>query len=302
MRAHYPRRMPALTRLEYDVVDVFAERPYAGNPLAVVHGTEGLDTPRLQAIANEFNLSETSFPTATTDDGYTVRIFTPSVELPFAGHPTIGTAWVLRRRGEVGGGPLVQHCGAGEIGVSVDAAGAELTAPPRSVSRPLDPGPWLAAVGLRGVDAPGAVRVASCGLAWAYLPVPVEALEQARVLGPDQMPAYESEDPLGGICVYAAGTDGDGVAVTARVFCPGELGVAEDPATGSAAAGLGLVLVADGRASATGETAYRISQGSFIGRPSVLHGRVEAREGAAAAVRVRGAVVPIASGWLTPPA
>ncbi len=293
--------MPAPTRLEYDVVDVFAEQPYAGNPLAVVHGSSGLDTTQLQAIANEFNLSETTFPTPQDDGSYEVRIFTPSVELPFAGHPTLGTAWVLRRRGDVGAGPLTQHCGAGEVGVRVDADGAELSVEARSVSEPLDAAPWLSAVGLDEPDGVGGARVASCGLAWALVPVTLNALALARVIGPGWSPPYDPDDPLGGICTYSLKQDDDVLEVQARVFCPGEVGVPEDPATGSAAAALGPVLVADGLAPASGETAYRISQGGFVGRPSTLHGRVEARDGNAVRVHVRGAVVPIASGSLRPP-
>jgi len=292
--------MADLLRLEYDIVDVFADRPYTGNPLAVVYGAAGLETHQLQAIANEFNLSETTFPDPLGDRSYAVRIFTPTVELPFAGHPTLGTAWALRRRGHVADGRLVQHCGAGEVPVEVYPDGAELTAAPRSVSEPLDAGPWLEAVGLRVRDGDAAVRVASCGLAWAYLRVRADSLAGARVLPGRWSAPYAPEDPLGGICVYAVVPGDDGLTARARVFCT-EVGVPEDPATGSAAAALGPVLVADRVAASSGQTAYRISQGTEIGRPSVLHGRVEARDGAATTVRVRGAVVPIASGSLLPP-
>jgi len=86
-------------RLRFDVVDVFTDRPYAGNPLAVVHGADALDTAQLAAIAGEFNLSETVFPLTPTQPGasYRARIFTPVEELPFAGHPSVGVAWVLAR-------------------------------------------------------------------------------------------------------------------------------------------------------------------------------------------------------------
>ncbi len=293
--------MNAPTRLDYDVVDVFAPRPYAGNPLAVVHGSDGLDTEQLQAIANEFNLSETAFPVPLDDSSYRVRIFTPSAELPFAGHPTLGTAWVLHSRGDVGPGPLVQHCGAGPIEVEVGSGGAELRAPARSVSPPLDPRQTLDAVGLGTGNGVGDVRVASCGLGWAFLPVPPEVLARARVLPPDWSPVYECDDPVGGICVYATRRGGEVVQVSSRVFCP-EVGVPEDPATGSAAAAFGLVLVAEGVAAADGETAYRIEQGGHLGRPSVLDGRVVARGGVAVEARVRGAVVPVAAGSLRVPA
>lgn len=291
--------MIAQTRLSYDVVDVFAPRPYAGNPLAVVHGAGRLGTAALQAMASEFNLSETAFPSPRPDGSYDVRIFTPSVELPFAGHPTIGTAWVLRQRGEVGRDSVVQHCGAGDVGVRIDEEGAELTVSPRSVSGPLDPSPWLAAVGLGGEDAGGA-RIASCGLAWAYLSVSADQLSRAGVLPPGWAAAYDGGDPLGGVCVYSVEADAAGLVVAARVFCP-EVGVPEDPATGSAAAALGPVLVADGLAAREGETGYRIGQGSYVNRPSLLDGWVEASAGTAIRVRVRGAVVPVASGTIRVP-
>jgi len=85
--------------LSYDIVDVFTDRPFAGNQLAVVHGAEGLSTEQCLAIAQEFNYSETTFPAAVEASSYDTRIFTPAREIPFAGHPTLGTAWVLRERG-----------------------------------------------------------------------------------------------------------------------------------------------------------------------------------------------------------
>src|SRR5919202_1279179 len=118
-------------RLEYEIVDVFTGAPYAGNPLAIVYGGESLSTGQLQTLASEVNLSETSFPMPLTDDDraagatYRVRIFTPATELPFAGHPTIGTAWALARRGVIHPGENAQACGAGLIALDVpgDAEG-----------------------------------------------------------------------------------------------------------------------------------------------------------------------------------
>src|SRR6476646_11888051 len=102
-------------QLDYYVVDVFTDRPFAGNPLAAVFGADDLDTTQMQAIAREFNLSETTFVLAPTtpEATYRLRIFTPMAELPFAGHPSIGTAWVMRDLGRIDAGPIVQECGAG---------------------------------------------------------------------------------------------------------------------------------------------------------------------------------------------
>ena len=114
--------------LEYEVVDVFTDTAFAGNPLAVVLGAEDLETAALQAIAREFALSETAFPMApTTGADYRLRIFTPEVELPFAGHPSIGTAWVLAQRGELAPGEVVQSCGAGELRLQVAADAGPVT-------------------------------------------------------------------------------------------------------------------------------------------------------------------------------
>ncbi|HEY9418018.1 MAG TPA: PhzF family phenazine biosynthesis isomerase, partial [Pseudonocardia sp.] len=119
---------PGDATLRFDVVDVFADRPFAGNPLAVVHGASGLRTTQLQALAREFNLSETVFPLPPTQPGadYRARIFTPASELPFAGHPSVGVAWVLGRDGIVGHGDAVQECGAGLLPVTVTATGARV--------------------------------------------------------------------------------------------------------------------------------------------------------------------------------
>jgi trans-2,3-dihydro-3-hydroxyanthranilate isomerase len=147
-------------QLSYDVVDVFTDQAYAGNPLAVVYGAERLSTAQLNAIAREFNLSETTFPLPLTaadrsaGADYRVRIFTPGDEVPFAGHPTLGTAWALRERGLLQSGRRLQSCPAGLVGVSVptDPTGAvELSAPPGDAARSLpenDAGQLAELVGL----------------------------------------------------------------------------------------------------------------------------------------------------------
>jgi trans-2,3-dihydro-3-hydroxyanthranilate isomerase len=139
-------------RLEYHVVDVFSERAFAGNPLAVVMGGEQLATAQMQAIASEFQLSETAFPIHPTSSSaaaevganYQLRIFTPDTELPFAGHPSIGTAWVLQQLGWFGPGEVGQLCGEGLLPLSVDVNGATLTGGVARVGEPIDPAAALA--------------------------------------------------------------------------------------------------------------------------------------------------------------
>src|SRR6266508_6824921 len=157
--APLPPRLAGVSDLEYEVVDVFTDRPFTGNPLAVVYGADGLSTEQLQAIANEFNLSETIFvlPATVAEATYRVRIFTPAAELPFAGHPSVGAAVTQLRRGAVTAGMVVQECGAGLLRIAVSEAGtATLTGGEPTVGPELDPAPLLAAVGWGVRDFAGA--------------------------------------------------------------------------------------------------------------------------------------------------
>ena len=221
--------------LEYDVVDVFAETPFAGNQLAVVHGAGDLPDAALLAIAREFGFSETTFPTPVDDGRYRVRIFTPGGEIPFAGHPTLGTASVLRDRGQLGERAVVQECGAGDIGVRFDDDQVELSAAPRDLAGPLGDAfvaQLLDGVGLDRADQDGEVWLAGTGLTFVHLPVREEAV--ARATAP-RRPVREladlpqTGDPLDGINLYALrGRSRDGLDVHSRVFVPG-LGGARGP-------------------------------------------------------------------------
>jgi trans-2,3-dihydro-3-hydroxyanthranilate isomerase len=290
--------------LEYDVVDVFADAPYAGNQLAVVHGAGDLPDAALLAIAREFGYSETTFPTPVDDGRYRVRIFTPGGEVPFAGHPTLGTASVLRDRGLLGEQTVVQECGAGEVGVRFEGGEVELTAAPRDVAGPLGDAfaaQLLEAVGLDRADQDGEVWLAGTGLTFVHLPVHDDAVARAtlpRRTVRELADLPQTGDPLDGIDLYAVRRrSGDALDVHSRVFVPRLLG-AEDPATGSAAAGLGLALHARGLLG-DGER-YRISQGTEIGRPSVLGGRIDAAD-TVTRVHVAGAVHFIARGHIRVP-
>jgi trans-2,3-dihydro-3-hydroxyanthranilate isomerase len=297
---------PADDRLAYDVVDVFADAPFEGNQLAVVHGTAGLSTDQLQSIAREFGFSETTFPTDTSDAGYAVRIFTPGQELPFAGHPTLGTAWVLRERGEVTADVVVQRCGAGDVPVRCTDGSVELTAIPDLCDGPLPSDTTerlLRGVGLDPADGAGDAWITGTGLPWAHLPVTVDAL--ARVTGPSApMVELVGSDRAGsgavGVALVAIeSTEGPVVKVRSRVFSR-DADVGEDPATGSAAAALGVALVARGILGDRGRA--EIVQGVEMQRPSRLHVAVDATDGAATVVRVAGRVHHVMSGTIRTPA
>jgi trans-2,3-dihydro-3-hydroxyanthranilate isomerase len=281
--------------LAYRVVDVFADQPFAGNPLAVVLDGSGLTAEGMQAIAAEFNLSETTFvlPPSTSEANYRVRIFTPALELPFAGHPSLGTAWVMRATGVVGDGLVVQECHAGLVGLRIEGDTVTLTGAEPSIEDPLEAEPVLAAIGLTSSDLIGdPVRRAGTGLPWTFVHVRADAVGRAE---PDPR-ALRRLGPTGNVAVFSY-ADG---AAHARAFA-GDAGVTEDPATGSAALGLGVWLAACGYADPDGETAYVIHQGAEIGRPSRLFGTVRCVSADVVECRVSGTVRPVAEGTMRRP-
>jgi len=284
--------------LRYEVLDVFTDTAYAGNPLAVVFDADDLDTRAMQAMAGEFNLSETTFPVQTTTDGadYRLRIFTPRTELPFAGHPSVGTAWLMAQRGRVKRGVVTQECGAGLLSIDVDDAGATLSGGTPTWSEPLDPEPLLAAVGLTAADLDpiGPPRSVGTGVTQVHLPVRSDALARAM---PDHA-HIDAAHPDRAISVFA--WDGDAHAARVRMFAPG-LGVPEDPATGSAALGLGVWLAVSGVAPADVTTAYTIRQGVEMGRPSLLECTVTTEGGHPVRTTVTGRVVEVARGEIVAP-
>jgi trans-2,3-dihydro-3-hydroxyanthranilate isomerase len=282
--------------LPYEIVDVFTDRPFAGNPLAVVYDAGHLATEQLQALAREFNLSETVFvlPPEASGASYRARIFTTEQELPFAGHPSVGAAVCFTRRTSRAPGVLVQECRAGLLPIQVYEDGkATLTGGSPTVGEPLDPTNLLAVAGLTAEDYAGpAPRLASCGLEFPYLSVTTEALSRAAG---DAAAAKASGVSQLSVLAW----DPDHRAARVRVFFGS--GMTEDPATGSAALGLGVWLVASGLLPADGESAYRIEQGREIHRPSTLDCRVIAAAGRAVSATVTGHVVGIAHGEIAEP-
>ena len=218
-----------LMGLRYDVVDVFTDRPYTGNPLAVVHGGAELTGRQMQAIAAEFGLSETAFPLppSTPEADYRLRIFTPARELPFAGHPSVGAAWVLDRDRVIGTGEVVQECGAGLLPVTVDEHGAQVTGGPPELPADRDGAALAAALGLAAADvdpavpagvAAAGVPFASCRCGRTRWPARTRPGRAARLTG-----------DLVGLAVFAL--DRAAWRAHLRMFAP-EVGVVEDPATG----------------------------------------------------------------------
>jgi len=260
-------------RFAYRIVDVFTDRPLAGNALCVV--LDPVPPPVMAALAREVNLSETTFPVLTGDDEYEMRIFTPGGELPFAGHPTIGTAWVLGPR------RWTQTTSGATVVVEATAEGAVLAAP-EPVFEEVGPGPAVAALGLPGAEA--AIVAEAGGI--RHLLVPTEAPLGGIV--PDIMAVTElsrrhrttSVAPMRRL---------DDRTLHVRVFCP-VTGIAEDPGTGSAAGPFARLA----RQRWGLEADLTIRQGDEIGRPSRIH--VHAEDGI---LQVGGPVMACAEGHFT---
>ena len=294
--------------LAFVQVDVFTDRLFGGNPLAVVLDAAGLDDATMQAVAREMNLSETTFLLPPTLPGCAarVRIFTPARELPFAGHPTIGTAWVLATQGRLGGAARASlEEGIGPVDVELEGDPAwpsfvwmrhrEAVFGPEVTARPA----VAAALGLDEARlAPGApICTGSTGSLFLYVPLRDRAAVDAAVLDVAAMRRAFGEAPLPGVFVFAPETTG----AYSRMFPPHTSGVPEDPATGSASGPLGAYLVTHGLVAGSASVALVSEQGTRMGRPSAVHIRVRTAAGAVTGIEVGGGVVPVLDGRLRLP-
>lgn len=272
-------------------VDVFSARPLAGNPLAVVLDAEGWDAARMQAVAAELGISETVFALPPETGGSArLRIFTPARELPMAGHPVVGAAWVLRAAGRIGGRATLETRAAAmparvrgaiatvELGVPV--AGAEV-----------DAAEVAAALGI--APAPGSTaRVWSLGV--PQLMLPAADLAALRAARPDAaaLERLGERDGWLGVSVYALGDEDGRLRADVRHFAP-LIGVPEDPVTGSAAAALGAHLVA---AAGGGDLRMIVRQATAEGRGGEVAVRVASADGRPRAAWIGGAVAPLFEG------
>jgi trans-2,3-dihydro-3-hydroxyanthranilate isomerase len=287
------------------IVDVFAERPYAGNPLAVVLEAGDLTGQRMQEIAREMNYSETTFVTSgeQPDGGVPVRIFTTIAEIPFGGHPTLGTAWVLGRRVQKARPGVVRlNLGVGQVPVTFESAGegselAWLSAPPITLGPTCAAELVAPALGLSPdeIAKEGPVRQASAGFPTLMVPVrSLDALRRSRLDMEGFAPlAREGFMPFVYLfCTEPHDAEND---LCARFYFDAG-GVREDPATGSATACLGAYLLEHGIFGSS-ELSLRIEQGAEIDRPSLL--LLRAREsGGSREISVGGRVIPTAQGEL----
>ena len=295
-------------KYRYYICDVFTDTPFGGNQLAVLPQAEGLSSQQMQQIAREFNFSETTFvfpPNA----GHTrrVRIFTPAREIPFAGHPNVGTAFVLGSTGEFGeiksSLTVTFEEDAGLVAVAIRGSddrieSCELTAP-QAVSfgktLPVD----LVAVAI-SVDAKDVVtkthvpQVTSVGLPFIMVELKNRStLERARI-NMSGFEALAAQDVMPDVYLYTRANDG--FDIRARMFAPLS-GVPEDPATGSANCALaGLLAHSDPRPNGT--FVWRIAQGVEMGRPSTLIARAEKKDGVVQTTCIGGASVLVSDGFI----
>lgn len=304
-----------MPRIRYLTVDVFTDRPFGGNPLAVVPDARAVPEALLGPIAREFNCSETAFVYPPSDPRHTrrLRIFTPGVELPFAGHPTLGTAHVLAVLGEIPTATdvalVVFEEGAGPVPVAVRMRGgapvyAELTAPrlPETGEAPPSRDRLAEVLSLDEpdlLDGDWAPQAVSCGVPFVLVPLrDRDTVGRARVRG-EAWEKYLRGRWAHNVFVFARGGERPGSDVHARMFASG-VGVAEDPATGGACAALGGYLGwRDARTE--GYLEWTVEQGFEMGRPSLLGVRAEKRAGAIVAVRVGGRSVVVCDGTLDLP-
>ena len=294
-------------KYRYHTCDVFTSTRFGGNQLAVLPDARGLSDRQMQQVAREFNFAETTF-VLPPEQGHTrrVRIFTPATEVPFAGHPNVGTAFVLASIGELGeiGAPIrvTFEEKAGLVPVTLTprdgALRCELSAPERlTLGKTVSPASLATAVSLAVDDVVTSThppQVASVGLPFTFAELRDRAaLERARV----NMPGLEALRAQGvppDVHLYVR--SGDEFDLRARMFAPFD-GVPEDPATGSANCALaGLLSHYD--AAGDGTRAWRIAQGVEMGRPSLLEAGADKRDGVVVATRVGGASVLVSEGFI----
>lgn len=292
-------------------LDVFSDRPLGGNQLAVVLDADGLSDETMQAIALEMNLSETTFVLPPTRPGCAarVRIFTPRTELPFAGHPTVGTAYALAREGRlpVGAREIMLDEAIGPVLVRFEGDpaapsfiwmehGAASFAPEQTNRAGI-----AAALGLTENDllAGAPVESGSTGVPFLFVPLRDPATVDRAALDVPLLLNALNNDASFGVFVVAPDGEPEARRVYSRMFAPHTAGIPEDPATGSASGPLGVYLLRHGVMPPADEVRIISEQGAKMGRRSEVHIRIGMSNGAATRIEVGGQCVMMLEGTLT---
>lgn len=244
-------------------VDVFGARSFKGNPVAVIIDAQGLSDVQMQDIARWTNLSETTFilPAETAEADYRLRIFTPTTELPFAGHPTLGSAHAWAEHTGSKANTIVQECGAGLVQLRATTAGFSFAAPPTIRSGPLDDADLAAFVQALGISAGAVLDHQWVDNGPGFAAIQLATAAEVRALEPDF-----SGLPDAALGVIGALEPNHAAAFEIRSFVP-SVGVLEDPVTGSLNAGVAQWFARTGKASGS----YLVSQGSNIGYEGQVH-------------------------------
>ena len=297
-------------RLTFVTVDVFTDRQFGGNPLAVVLDAGGLSSTQMQAIAAEFNLAETTFVLPPKDPAHTarVRIFTPRAEMPFAGHPNVGTAFALAREGESHGGPggdtMIFEETAGLVRMELmrrgtAVTGASLAAPqPLAIGEAVTPEVVAQACGIAvaAIETRHHVPlIASCGAPFVFAELKDRHALAAAQPHADVFGRALSREWATGIHLYVQ-AGAEGADIHCRMFAPLH-GIPEDPATGSANVAL-IGLLARLRPEPDLKLHKVIAQGFDMGRPSLLDARAEKAAGTVTATFIGGTCVPVMRGTI----
>jgi trans-2,3-dihydro-3-hydroxyanthranilate isomerase len=287
--------------VDYRIVDVFTQTPLEGNALAVFHHATGLDDAMMQKIARETNLSETTFvfPPERSGSAARVRIFTPVKEMMFAGHPTVGTAWVLRDVGRVAKDlrRFVLDENIGPVDVRVDdEALIWLRTPPIRTSRDYDPALCAAAVGLEPGDVLDNVpcQNVSAGNPAVFIPLRDKAAVDGAEVDSVALRRLLADEPEP-TCLFAFTPTQEGAY--SRMFA-NDFGIVEDPATGSATGPLAAFMMAHGLVRSADGTRFISEQGTKMGRRSILHVLIDG-EGGGRGIEIGGHVAPLARATLT---
>jgi trans-2,3-dihydro-3-hydroxyanthranilate isomerase len=298
-------------KLDFVTVDVFTDRRFGGNPLAVIPDATGLSTGQMQSIAAEFNLAETTFVLPPEDSAHTahVRIFTPKAEMPFAGHPNVGTAFVLARAGvchgrKIAGDRLMFEEKAGLVPLDLTREQGAVVAARLAAPQKLALGDELAAetvaeiCGLDDGDIETRTHrpiIASCGNNFVFAEVASRAALAKAAVRTDMLAKHVPMTRAVGVHLYAHARE-EGVEIQSRMFAP-LYGVPEDPATGSANVVL-IGLLAHFRPEADLELSKTMGQGFDMGRPSILEGAATKKAGRVVDTYIGGRCVPMLAGTI----
>ena len=294
------------SRIAFTLVDVFSSRPFRGNQLAVFHDAGRLTAAQMQTLAREMNFSESTFvsPAPGRPDSVRVRIFTPRREIPMAGHPTVGTAWVLASRGELRMGKATLRLGVGDTTITIEGKARNPSfiwmshRPAEFGERRIDSARIASALGIDTLDIRGDLPIEAVSTGNPFLFVPLSSLDALRrcVSSASALNALFADAPRP-LPVYLFVCEGlPARSVRARMFAPHTDGIPEDPATGSAAAPLGAYLRSHSVIGSTARTRFQVIQGIEMGRRSEIAVELLTTTGDGPPIRIGGRCTIVGEG------